>query len=515
MKKTKAKHLLLNTVMPFVLEVVTIASGLIVPRLLLGSFGSEVNGLVSSITQFLAIITFFEAGIGSVVRYNLYKPLAEQDNVQLSKVVVSANKFFRLLAWILLGYVVVLMAIYPLIAAKEFGHMYTAILIAVMCVSSFSRYYFGQVNQLLLTADQKGYIQYTAQIVTIILNVTATAVLIKLGAGIHFVKLSTSLIHLLRPLFLQWYVKRHYSINYKITYTEEPIKQKWNGLAQHIASVVLDHTDVIVLTVLSTLSNVSIYHSYHLVVNGIKKLLHTSTSGIQSRMGELIAREDRDQLQSTFSKMEWTIHTTSSFLFGTTCVLIVPFIMVYTKGITDANYNVPLFGLLITMANAGHSLRLPYSITVLSGGHYKQTQSNYIIAAVMNIVVSVVLVFFYGLVGVAIGTLVAMLYQTVWMAYYCYKNVIHRNIMLFWKQMLVDALSYTGSVLLFVFSDIHAENYWQWIMQALKFTGIELLWVGALNLIFYRKQLTLFVKMIVRRLTKKRRKIQNTDPGDR
>ena len=106
-------------------------------------------------------------------------------------------------------------------------------------------------------------------------------------------------------------------------------------------------------------------------------------------------------------------------------VLLLPFISVYIKGITDANYNVPLFTILITMAHAEHCLRLPYNILILAAGHYKQTQSNYILAAVINIVVSILTVKKWGLIGVAIGTLCAMFYQTIWMAIYDSKNIFN------------------------------------------------------------------------------------------
>lgn len=110
--------------------------------------------------------------------------------------------------------------------------------------------------------------------------------------------------------------------------------------------------------------------------------------------------------------------------FGCTGVLIVDFVRVYTYGINDADYIQPLFAVLITIANAGHCLRLPYNILILAAGHYKQTQSNYIIAMILNIVVSIATVKMWGLVGVAIGTLIAMAYQTVWMAKYDSKNII-------------------------------------------------------------------------------------------
>ncbi len=507
MKRKAAKHLALNTFMPLVLEAVTIICGFILPRAIIGRFGSETNGLVASISQFLSIISFLELGVGSVVRFNLYKPLAEKDDVQLSKIVLSAHKFFGVLAKILLVYILVLMAGYPLFAGQQFGFLFTSALIATMSVSFFAQYYLGIVNQLLLTADQKGFIPSAAQIVTIILNTVACMILINAGAGIHFVRLATSLIYLLRPLFLEWYVRKHYNIDRKIRYESEPIQQKWNGMAQHIAAVVLNHTDVIVLTLFSTLSDVSIYNAYHLVVYGIKKLINTATGGISARIGELIAIDDKEEIDRTFSATEWTIHTVAVFLFSCTAVLIVPFIIVYTKGVTDANYNVPLFGLLITLANAGHSLRLPYSITILNAGHYKQTQHNYIIVALMNIIISIVLVFFYGLIGVAIGTIAAMCFQTVWMAYYSYRNILHRKIFFFWKQLVVDAVEFIIIFFVCKFIPINSNSYGGWVVSAMIVAILALAVVIIANAIAYTGQTKSLVKKVsskVKRLLRRK-----------
>ena len=431
-----------NTVASLIAQITTLICGFILPRLFLQHYGSEVNGLVNSISQFLSVIAFLELGVGAVVQSSLYKPLAEKDNQQISKVMVSANKFFQRLARILLVYVISLMIIYPFIANQNFGFIYTATLIAAISISSFAQYYFGIVNSLLLNADQRGYIQYNAQTVTIILNTIVCAIMISMNGTIQVVKLVTSLIYLARPVILQIYVNNHYAINWKIKYTQEPIKQKWNGVAQHVASVVLDGTDTIVLTVFSTLSNVSIYSVYFLVVKGVKTLFLSITNGIQALIGELWAKQELEQLKNFFGWIEWLIHTGTTYVFSCTAALIVPFIQVYTLGIRDANYIQPTFAILLTLANAMHCLRLPYNIMVLAAGHYKQTQRNYIVAAILNVVVSVLTVKIWGLIGVAIGTLVAMTYQTIWLAVYDSRNFIYWPLKKVIRQFLVDIINF-------------------------------------------------------------------------
>lgn len=478
-----------NTAASLIAQITTLICGFILPRLFLQHYGSEVNGLVNSISQFLSVIAFLELGVGAVVQSSLYKPLAEKDNQQISKVMVSANKFFQRLARILLVYVISLMIIYPFIANQNFGFIYTATLIAAISISSFAQYYFGIVNSLLLNADQRGYIQYNAQTVTIILNTIVCAIMISMNGTIQLVKLVTSLIYLARPIILQIYVNNHYTINWKIKYTQEPIKQKWNGVAQHVASVVLDGTDTIVLTVFSTLSNVSIYSVYFLVVKGVKTLFLSVTNGIQALIGELWAKQEIEQLKNFFEWIEWLIHTGTTYVFSCTAALIVPFIQVYTLGIKDANYIQPIFAILLTLANAMHCLRLPYNIMVLAAGHYKQTQRNYIVAAILNIVVSVLTVKIWGLIGVAIGTLVAMTYQTIWLAIYDSRHFIYWPLKKVIRQFLVDMIS---SFLIISFSRhiaLKDITYFNWLFMAIKVAIAALFIVFCLNGLFYRSKM--------------------------
>ena len=494
------RKLKLNTVTSLIFEVVSIVSGFILPRLIMGQYGSNINGLVNSITQFIGIITFLELGVGKVVQSSLYKPLAEHDDVQISKVMVSADKFFRRIAQIMLVYISVLIVIYPYISGQQFGWMYSATLIVAMSISSFAQYYFGIVNRLLLTADQKGYIQYTAQTITLVLNTATCIVLIRFGFSIHVVKLTTSLIFLIRPLYLAWYVNNHYHINYKIRYKGEPIKQKWNGMAQHVAYVVLNDTDTIVLTVFGSFADVSIYSVYHLVVYGVKRLFTSMMNGIEAYLGNLWAKQETEKLLVTFGWTEWIVHTAVIYVFGCTGFLIVPFIQVYTRGITDANYVQPLFAALIVMAHACHCLRLPYNLMIFAAGHYRQTQHNYIIATVMNIVVSVITVNAWGLVGVAIGTLVSMLYQTIWMAFYNAQNLVKRSIKIFIKQLLIDSLI-IGIYWLIPFThQLNKISYISWLMLAFEEAVAFLLISVMVNTIFYRN----YTIKLLNRLLRKR-----------
>lgn len=495
---TRNKKLKLNTVTSLINQCVVLICGFILPRYILNFYGSNVNGLISSIQQLLGLISFCELGVGAVVQSALYRPLAENDNSSISKILVSAKKFFDKIGIILTVYVFILAVVFPISQIAQFDYIYTLLLIVSMSISYFAQYFFGIRNQLLENADQRAYVQLFYQSLTVILNTFLSVLLIKHGATIQVVKFTSSLVFLIRPIGMAIDVKKHYSINYKLQLTEEPIKQKWNGLAQHFATVVLQNTDTVILTFFSTLTNVSIYNVYHLVVNGVKQIVTSMTTGIQSLFGNMIAKNETNLLTNTFNCIEWLLHTITVLIFTITGILIVPFIKVYTNGITDADYIVPAFAILITCATAAYCLRLPYNMIVLAAGHYKQTQLSAIIEMTLNIVISVALVFWFGLVGVAVGTLISMSYRTVYFAVYLRKNILGRKLIFFLKHIFVDILCVCCMVASTYWIKLSTVSYFSWFIMALECSCICLFITILVNVIFYRKDIGNTIKLFFR-----------------
>ena len=92
------KVTLINIISSILLQIFTIIYGFIIPKIIIDYFGSEVNGLVSSITQFLSYISLLEGGVTAVIIAKLYKPLVENDNKKISSIIVTANKFYKKIA---------------------------------------------------------------------------------------------------------------------------------------------------------------------------------------------------------------------------------------------------------------------------------------------------------------------------------------------------------------------------------------------------------------------------------
>ena len=494
---SRKRKLLLNTGTGIVKQLIAVICGFILPRYMLLYYGSAVNGLISSITHFLSFISLLDMGVGAVVQANLYKPLADKDNDQISRIVKSSERFFRRLAYIFIGYILVLCFIFP--SMVEFGAWYTVSLLIIIAISTLAQYLFGMTYQLLLNADQKSYIQLMMQIGMILLNTIFSIILMKLGASVHVVKAMTTVVFVLRPLGQMLYVNRHYDLNKKIKIIGEPIKQKWNGFSQHFAAVVCQNIDVAVLTLFSTLENVSIYSVYFNVTNGVEQIIMTAATGLESLFGNMIAKNEKDKLLMTFGAIEWITHASVTIIFTIAAITIVPFISVYTRGITDADYIAPLFGMLLVTAYGAQCLRVPYFRVIKAAGHFKETQNGAYISAGLNIVITVALVFKFGLIGAAVGTLVAMLYHTCYFVWYLQKNILERPARYFVGYIITDTIIAISSYLITKSFVANSSSYGEWVILAIKVGMIVICISAFVNLVAHRKEMKTMIGLIKRR----------------
>ena len=483
----KKKKVIINIISAVVLQAITIICGFIIPKLIISNYGSNVNGLIHSITQFLAYITLLESGFGPVVLATLYKPIANKDKGTIEEILKTSEKFFRKIAYLFLVYILILCVVFPIMVSNEFDSIFTLSLVAIIAISTFAEYYFGMTYKLYIEAEQKKYIISSIQIGTIILNTIAVITLIHFGASIQIVKLATCLIFVLRPILQNIYVKKKFKINLKKAKGNYKIEQKWEGLAQHIAYVVHKNTDIVILTICGSLADISVYSVYLMIINAIKNITHSFIGGVDATIGDMIAKGENESLNKIFKTLEGYYITIATILFSVTIFLIVPFVNLYTKGVTDVNYIRPEFAVLMVLAEFVWAIRQPYNDLVKAAGHFKQTRIGAWIEAISNIVISFILVWNFGIIGVAIGTLFAMAIRTIEFMYHASKYILKRSIWYTFKRLFIIAFEIgVLALIITVIPKIDVISYKTWVLQALIITSISVVVVVLTNCIVYR-----------------------------
>ena len=484
-------------------QIVATAIGIVIPGVMISHFGSEAYGATTSIAQFLAYIALFEGGIGRVARGALYKPLAMGNEDEVSRIYLAIKRFFTVLGLVFLGYTLILAVFYYDISdVTGFTREYTFALVLAIAVGKFAEYMGGISNITLFNADQRQYVVNSVIILSNILNMIAVVLLTTFGADILWVKLVSSLVFVLKPIIFTIYFKTHYRI--KKSKTRAVLKNKATGIAQHIAYVVQNNTDVLVLTVFADLKLVAVYSVYHLISFSLRNITTSFTGGMEAVFGDMIAKEETETLRKTYSRYMLILTLLTITLFGAAIALIVPFVRIYTYGTTDANYIQPVFALLLLLADALNCLILPCFHLPIAANKLKESQFGAYTEAAVNLTVSLLLVRWNPLIGVAVGTLVSAIFKSIYYITYSAKNVLKcgtgKRIGEFVLTTVVLLLVSVGGMK--ILSGITIANYFQWILAGfctVAVTGTVSLLYGA---IMYPEMMQGFITSVLKKIRK-------------
>ena len=285
------------------------------------------------------------------------------------------------------------------------------------------------------------------------------------------------------------YVKRNYDIVNRKRLTESVLKQKWTGLGQHIAYFLHSNTDIVVLTLFSNLKMVAIYSVYNMVISNIQSINISFTSGMEAIFGDMIAKGEKDNLRKIFTYYETLISIISLILYSVTAVLIVPFISIYTKNINDVNYIRYTFSFVLLSASLIYCLRIPYHNLTIAAGHFKQTRVAAYGEALINIIMSLLLVAKYQLIGVACATLIATIFRFIYYVWYLSKNIIYLSVIGFIKRQITNIGIITLIVLLgtSIISFEKASISWvTWIVAAVLVFCLASIITISVNALFYK-----------------------------
>lgn len=182
----RKQELFLTVVSNLILQLVTAVCGFILPPMIVRTFGSEINGMVSSITQFIAYLNLVEAGIGAASIAALYKPLAEKNVFKVSGILSAAKKFYTRSGLIFSGGIVLLAFFFPLLVGNQLEKLTTFLMVLILGISGSAEFFLIGKYRVLLTSDKKIYIISFLQAIALILNTTVSVLLIKRGGGVYF-----------------------------------------------------------------------------------------------------------------------------------------------------------------------------------------------------------------------------------------------------------------------------------------------------------------------------------------
>lgn len=426
----RTKQAFKNALMSLLLQVALALSGLIVPRFFIALYGSPMNGLVSSINQFISYMGLVEAGVSAAGTVALYRPIADKDTQRINQILSAAKEFYRRSGMIFAALVAALVLGYPYVVKNQIQDMgFIRMMILVLSVNGLVDYFYLGKYRIFLMANQRGYVISFIQIIGTVVMTALSVGLMTLECSALLVKLSAAAVYLMRSLAVGIYVRKNYpQVHFRETPDRTAFSQRWSALLHQIVNMVVNNTDIILLTLLlpsSGLSEVSVYSVHNLVGYSLSSMMTSISNGLTSGFGEVISRGEKQVLCCSFSTYEYAFFMVIFVAYTCMAVLLHPFIQLYSASFTDGVvYLRWSLVALFTAAGLLQAVRLPGLTVILAAGHYRQTRTRAVAEAAINLGVSLLLIRPLGIVGVLLGTCLSYFYRTTDVILYSAKHFL-------------------------------------------------------------------------------------------
>lgn len=411
----RTKKFVINTVVMAIYQAVLMVYGFIVPWIILKYYGSEINGLVSSLNQFITYFSLVEAGISGAAVFALYKPLASGDKNEISGIVSATKKYYYKAGYLFSGLVIVLSILYPFIRPVDgMPQIVLSMLVLFLGAKGFFDFFTLAKYRVLLTADQKSYVISLASILYQVTNVIILFILASHKLNISFVYGVSISALLIRTIFLRCYVKRNYSyIDYNAKAFDAKLDKRWDALIQQILGIVQNGAPIIIITFTTNYVWVSIFSVYNMVYQGINGILGIFTAGLGASFGDVIAREEKEVLKKSYLEFLFGYEFLNVFFYSVVTVMLAPFASIYTKNVATENYYLPYLGMLFGLCGFLYNLKTPQGMLIISAGHYKETKLQCFIQALIIIVLGIPMSMKFSIYGVLLALLISNIYRCI------------------------------------------------------------------------------------------------------
>ncbi len=434
-KDNRIKYNLLSGIL---YQVVLIVLSFLLPRLYLENFGSEVNGVLSTIKQIFVYLFLLESGIGLTTTQALYKPVAEKNRSKISSI-ISATHNYYVKVGILYAAIVLLIAVaYEWIVPDSIAPGVVFGIVILTALPALFSYFVQAKYRILLEVDGRKYVINNAEtILQLVANIGKILVLL-LSNSLILIQFVYCILSLLQLAYIYFHAKRRYPwLDVKAEPDYTAVSQRKSVLVHQVSSMVFNNTDVLLLSFLCDFRIVSVYTIYNIFFSQVQTFITSLISGFSFALGQMF-HTDKEKFMKVYTVYETCYIMATFVIYTLMAVFLLPLIQIYTQGINDAEYTNALLVFLFVLMNLLANGKLPSNHVLEYSGKFLETRSHAIWEMVINLVVSVVAILQWGICGAILGTIVALLYRGTMMIYYSNKKVLDRSVFQTYKLWLVN-----------------------------------------------------------------------------
>lgn len=423
----RTRNAMKNMVVMLVMQFITVLASFFCRTLFVKLLATEYLGLSGLFTNIIAVLSLSELGFGSVIIVNLYKPLAENDQEQICKLMNFYCKAYTAVGLFIIVCGLILAPFLDYLVKTEAEIPYLKVYFLLFILQSASSYFFAYKRSI-LTASQQEYIcsavSQTLGIVMHLLQILflwITRLYISYLLVAIFTGLCNNIIISLIADKKFPFLKDGKKLQLDKSQTKNMFKNVSSMMLHKVGNTVISSTDNILISSILGVIYTGLYSNYLLIMNVITQVITIGLNAVSASVGDFNARKNETEKKELFDALQMM----SSWIFGMSSICFVCLFQP-TIGIWLGEKYLLDFSIVVVISinfYINGLLRVPGTFSDLNGVYVK-TKFKPVAMAVINLATSVIFMKLWGLIGVFLGTFVSYALVGLWVdPYFIFKDV--------------------------------------------------------------------------------------------
>ena len=455
MKIDRTKNSVRNIIMGFLNKFVMLLVPFIIRTIIIYLLGTNYVGLNSLFVSILTVLSLAELGFGSAVVFFLYKPVAENDTETICAILNLYRKIYFVIGTIILLLGLGLGPFLQYFIKKDVPpDINIYVLYGMYLANTVATYFFFGYKNAILKAVQRNDIISNITTVVYLAMYSLQIVILFLTRNYYVYVVLIPIFNIVLNIAIAIYTKKKYpqyiprGKNYKVSKKE--IKRKVSGLMMSkIGAATRNTFDSIVISAFIGLTQVGIYNNYYYILTALAGIFAVVLNSILAGVGNSIAVESREKNYHDFRIINFMYMLISGAASVCLVTLTQPFMEIWVG--TEAmfpTYISLLFCFYFYLLRQGDISSIYFNAI----GLWWKGKWRYLIEAVLNLVLNIVLGKFFGVLGIIVATIATILCfsylygSTFIFKYYFgqkhYWHYIWRNVIYFVVTLIAAALAY-------------------------------------------------------------------------
>lgn len=505
---SRTRNTQLLTIVSSLNLLISSVSSIIIGWIILAYLGSEYNGINSIVAQFLMIISVLEGGFTTASIVAMMRPYEAGKQDEINQIFAETSFKFRRITALYLTFGILGAVGYGLVVKTN---IQTAIVIAILIIGVVgSAFNVGVVSKyrLIFQVAQKEHIYAAVVLCFTAVGQIGMIVSLVLTQNIVFMRFVGMFCSIAGGVVVIGVFFKRFNIKCVKWDKTTRIKGTKDVIVGKVVGSIHSSATTLFLSIFSGAAITSVYAVYNSVIHMITSVVNIGFSSPQNAIGQILQGEHNQNKRSVIFDYQYVIIVALTALFVPLSVLIVPFVRIYTQGITDAQYiNYGLATLLIT-STYFQLLHVPSGICVYMSGGFKEAKKIQILALAILIVSNLMLGKLLGLYGFLISTLLCNLFLALCEIIYVHTKLIPKtlgNFLKFWipNLILMVALIAICNCFSYVVTDVLS-----WIVSACIVTVISIVITIVFNKLFMKEQFERIQNRLLKTIKTRKNSVQ-------